>query len=291
MAPRLFLTSAIISCFSSQFWENYLAISDKYDRKTLGISLAHYLFAMINKTKKNWGLWLSPLLLLLFPSLAPGYEEIAVTNGGTISGFVKVEGKFSKPGFLQVTKNREVCGKVLDESLVVGVGHGVRYAVVTLEGVSRGKAVEREAVHELDNEKCRFVPHVQSASVGQFLMLKNNDAILHTAHAYMPEGQPHFNVGLYPGKVSRKPLVSPGVVKIVCEVHPWMSAYVMVTEHPYHAVTDVYGEYLISDVPPGSYRLKVWHESLGTQEKQVEVKGGMTSKADFTLSSPRGEKK
>lgn len=286
-----FPTSAIILRLSSQFWENYLAISAKNDRKTLGISLADYPFTMINKTTKNWSLWLGPLLLLLFPSLVPGYEEMAVTNGGTISGFVKIEGKFSQPGFLQVTKNREVCGKVSNEGLVVGVGQGVRYAVVTLEGVNRGKAVEKEAVHELDNVKCRFVPHVQTASVGQFLMLKNNDAMLHTAHAYMPEGQPHFNVGLYPGKVSRKPLVAAGIIKIVCEVHPWMSAYVVVTEHPYHAVTDLYGEYQISDVPAGSYRLKVWHESLGTQEKQVEVKSGATSRVDFTLSSLSGAKR
>jgi hypothetical protein len=81
------------------------------------------------------------------------------------------------------------------------------------------------------------------------------------------------------------------MVKIVCEVHPWMSAYIHVTEHPYHAVTDIYGEYEIRDVPPGSYRLKVWHESLGVQERQVEVKGGTPSRVDFTLSSPSGAKR
>jgi hypothetical protein len=92
------------------------------------------------------------------------------------------------------------------------------------------------------------------------------DPILHTAHALFTSGQPQFNVGLYPGKVSRKPLVTPGVVKIICEVHPWMSAYIVVTDHPYYSVTDVYGEYLISDIPAGSYRLKVWHETLGTEK-------------------------
>lgn len=246
---------------------------------------------MINKVTKKTGIFLAALALAAFPSLVRGYEEIAVTNGGTISGYVKIEGKISKPGFLQVTKNREMCGKVPNESLVVGVGQGVRYVVVTLEGVNRGRAVEREAVHELDNVKCRFIPHVQSASVGQFLLVKNSDAILHTAHAYMPGSQPHFNVGLYPGRVSRKPLISAGVIKILCEVHPWMSAYVVVSEHPYHAVTDVYGEYQISDVPAGSYRLKVWHEILGTQEKQVEVKNGATSRANFTISFPSGAKR
>ncbi len=100
------------------------------------------------------------LALVFCPSVVRGYEEIAITDGGAISGSVRIQGKPPKVGFLEVTKNREVCGKVGSESLVIGVGSGVRYAVVTLEGVSRGKAVEREAVHELDNVKCRFVPHV-----------------------------------------------------------------------------------------------------------------------------------
>lgn len=231
------------------------------------------------------------LVAVLLPSNGGAYEEVAVNNGGTISGFVKVDGKAQKVGYLEVTKNKEVCGKVVSESLVVGVGQGVRYAVVTLEGISKGKAVEKEAVHELDNEKCRFVPHVQTASVGQFLLLKNSDPILHTAHAYMPEGQPHFNVGLYPGRVSRRPLVSAGVIKILCEVHPWMVGFVVVKEHPYHTVTDVYGEYQISEVPAGKYRLKAWHETLGALEKEVEVKGGAATKMDFLFSTSQGVKK
>ncbi len=246
---------------------------------------------MISKTEKSWSLWSGFFFLLLFPSLARGYDEIVVPNGGTISGFVRIQGKIPKLPPLEVLKAEEVCKDVPNESLVVGPYQGLRYAVVTLEGISRGKAVEREATHELDNLRCRFVPHVQAASVGQFLVIKNGDPILHTAHAFFQDGQPQFNVGLFPGKVSRKPLVSEGIVKISCEVHPWMTAYIVVTEHPYHAVTDIYGEYEIRDVPPGAYRLRVWHESLGTEEKQVEVKGGKISKTDFTLSSFEGAKK
>jgi hypothetical protein len=246
---------------------------------------------MINRVKKSLAFYAGFFCVLFLPPLAKGYEEVTVTNGGTIRGLVKVQGKLPKLPPLEISKFKEVCKNVPNESLIVGPERGVRYAVVTLEGITKGKAVEKEAIHELDNRQCRFVPHIQAASIGQFLLIKNSDPILHTAHAYFPNGQPHFNVGLYPGKVSRKPLVSPGVVKIVCEVHPWMSAYIVVTEHPYHAVTDIYGEYEIRDVPPGAYRLKVWHESLGTQEKQVEVKGGAISKVDFVLSSPLGVKK
>jgi len=241
--------------------------------------------------KRTAGFWLGFSILVLFPFRVLGYVEVEVANGGTISGSVKVQGTVPKLLPLQVSKFKDVCKNVPNESLLVGRDRGVRYAVVTIEGITKGKAVEREAIHELDNRQCRFVPHVQTASVGQFLLLKNSDPILHTAHAFFPNGQPHFNVGLYPGRVSRKSLVTPGVVKILCEVHPWMGAYVVVTEHPYNAVTDIYGEYEIRDVPPGAYRLKVWHESLGTQEKQVEVKGGTTSKVDFILLSPQGVKK
>jgi plastocyanin len=167
----------------------------------------------------------------------------------------------------------------------------LRYAVVTLEGITRGKAVEKEAEHELDNIRCRFVPHVQTASVGQFVVFKNSDPILHTAHGYFTNGQPQFNVGLYPGRVSRKPLVTPGVVNVRCEVHPWMNAYIVVTEHPYHAVTDVYGEYLIGDIPAGRYTVKVWHETLAGEERSVELKPGASQTVNFVLKPRTGVKK
>lgn len=235
--------------------------------------------------------WMGILFVVVSSSASLAYDEITVTNGATIRGRVGVEGKLPKLPPLQISKSKEVCKDVPNESLIIGPGKGLRYAVVTLEGITAGKAVEKESVHELDNSGCRFAPHVLAASVGQFLSLKNTDPILHTAHAYFITGQPQFNVGLYPGRVSRKPLIAPGVVKILCEVHPWMSAYIVVADHPYQSITDIYGEYLIKDVPPGSYKLKVWHESLGTQEKQVEVKAGGSHNVDFVFAPTPGVKK
>ncbi len=246
---------------------------------------------MNTKTKVVRNLCTGIFFFIVFSTVAAAYEEIAVSNGATIQGTVKFEGKLPKLPPLQITKSKEVCRNVPNETLIVGAGQGIRYAVVTLEGITKGVAVEKEAVHELDNLGCRFVPHVLASSVGQFVVFKNSDPILHTAHALFANGQPQFNVGLYPGKVSRKPLVTPGVVKIICEVHPWMSAYIVVTDHPYYSVTDVYGEYLINDIPAGSYRLKVWHETLGTEEKQVEVKAGGSQNVDFVLSPKPGVKK
>jgi len=243
---------------------------------------------MDKRLTASFGLWLGLFLTLSDSSTFAAYEEVAVTNGATIRGTVKVQGQLPKLLPLQISKYKEVCRDVPNETLIVGPSQGLRYAVVTLEGIAKGKAVEREVQHELDNVKCRFVPHVQTASVGQFVLMKNTDPILHTAHAFFINGQPQFNVGLYPGRVSRKPLVTPGVVKILCEVHPWMSAYIVVTDHPYHSVTDAYGEYLINDIPPGNYKLKVWHESLGTEEKAVEVKAGASRNVDFIFKPKPG---
>ncbi|HEY7167653.1 MAG TPA: carboxypeptidase regulatory-like domain-containing protein [Candidatus Binatia bacterium] len=246
---------------------------------------------MITKAKLVVGVMFGLYAVLAWSAMAPAYDEITVTNGGTVRGTVKFDGSPPKLPALQITKYKEVCRDVPNESLVLGTGKGIRYAVVTLEGISKGKAVEKEVVHEIDNIKCRFVPHVIAASVGQFVLFKNSDPILHTAHAYFTANQPQFNIGLYPGRVSRKPLVAPGVAKIICEVHPWMSAYIVVTDHPYQAVTDLYGEYLINDVPPGSYRVKIWHEMLGTEEKPVEVKAGAATVMDFILNANSGAKK
>jgi plastocyanin len=247
--------------------------------------------AMNTRQTACFGLCLGLFIIFITAPTFAAYEEVAVSNGATIRGTVKVQGQLPKLLPLQISKYKEVCRDVPNETLIVGPSQGLRYAVVTLEGITKGKAVEREVQHELDNVKCRFAPHVQAASVGQFVLLKNTDPILHTAHAYFASGQPHFNVGLYPGRTSRKPLVTPGVVKILCEVHPWMSAYIIVTEHPYHAVTDTYGEYLISDVPAGSYRLRAWHESLGTEDKTVEVKPGAALNIDFVFNPKPGVKK
>jgi hypothetical protein len=212
------------------------------------------------------------------------------TRGGQVVGFVKFVGTSGARPSIAVSKNKDICGSnVEDESLVVGPQGGLRYAVVTIENVKGGKAAPLEAGSTLDNHKCRFVPHVEALSVGQFLYLMNTDPILHTYYAAMRSNRVLFNVALWPGRQLRKPMVDPGVVHITCGVHPWMSAYVLVTDGPYHAVTDAEGEYEIAEVPAGRYTVQVWHEFLGSVRKQVEVKAGKTTQLDFGLNMPKGK--
>ena len=202
---------------------------------------------------------------------------------GTVSGTVRLAGSPpARPG-LPVFKHPEVCGdSVPDDRLVVGPDGGLRYAVVTIDGVRGGKKPERDLTLVLDNRACRFEPHVQVAEVGQWLELRNSDPVLHNADARMGQ-ETLFNVALPPARRLRKPLARPGLIAFTCDVrHTWMSAFVAVADQPYHTVTDMYGAYEIRELPPGTYTLRVWHEQLGTREQRVTVAPGQTATVDVT---------
>lgn len=219
-----------------------------------------------------------------------GYEEIEVTSGGTIVGEVKASGTVSKPEQLPVTKNQEYCGDhKISEKLLVGANQWVKNAVVTIEDLTKGKKIDKTTQPVLDNNKCMFVPHVQAAVAGTKLEIRNSDPILHNTHAFLGDSTV-FNLALpLQGQKVPKALRKPGIVRVQCDAgHGWMSAYIVVTEHPYYAVSDDTGAFKITDVPPGSYKLKAWHEELGTQVQAVVVKGKEEVKVVFDQLSPIG---
>jgi len=178
---------------------------------------------------------------------------------------------------------------VVDDRLVVGPDGGVRYAVVTVEGVKGGALPERDVTHVLDNRGCRFQPHVQVAEVGQWLEIRNSDPILHNADARLG-ADTLFNLALPPGRRVRRPLARPGRIALTCDVrHTWMSAFVVVADHPYHSVTDAYGAYEIRDLPPGRYTLRVWHEELGALEQEIDIEAGKSTTAESAYAARPAE--
>jgi hypothetical protein len=238
------------------------------------------------------------LMLLLFlwvlvpAALAHAYEEITVEHGGIISGQVILRGEVPAPGFLPVHKNRDVCGeRVPDESLLVGPNGEVKDVAVVLDGVLAGKpAAPTLAV--LDNHNCAFVPRVQTLTSGQTLELRNSDPILHDAHARSNSGETLFNLGLPVWRRVRHELHNPGLVVVDCNVlHTWMRAYIVVTEHPYSAVTDASGHFTLDQVPAGRYTLRFWHERLGKLEASVSVSAGQETGVMLVYSQSPTEPK
>jgi len=237
---------------------------------------------MRERTGLVWTACAAALLAGVVP--APGAPVAAVT------GTVKLAGPPPARPPLPVFKHQEVCGEgVPDDRLVVGPGGGVRYAVVTVEGVRGGRKPERDVTLVLDNRACRFEPHVQVAEVGQWLEIRNSDPVLHNADARLGK-ETLFNVALPPDRRVRKPLARPGLVAFTCDVrHTWMSAFIAVADHPYHTVTDAHGAYEVRDLPPGTYTLRIWHEELGTEERPLTIEPGKTVTVDVTYPALRDE--
>lgn len=193
---------------------------------------------------------------------AGAYEEIAVTDGGTITGVVKLGGAAPQPGPSKVTKNPEVCGQEKpSEALLTSKGGGLKNVVVSIENITRGKKIDQGSP-SLTNKTCQFVPHVQAVAVGSRLEIRNEDPILHNTHSYA-EGKTFFNLALpIQGQKVKKAIKGAGLIDIKCDAgHTWMRAYIVAKDHPYFAVTDENGAYKITNVPPGAYKLQAWHES------------------------------
>ena len=170
-------------------------------------------------------------------------------------------------------KNRIFCGsQVVNETLLIDRDGGLRNAVVTVRAIDRPLAVNPSQLI-LDNQRCAFAPHVQVATVGSDLLLKNSDPILHTVHARMGS-ETLFNVGLPTWRRVTKRLERAGMIKIDCDVlHTWMSAVIIVTDTPHYAVTDERGFFSVEGLPAGAYDVEIWHEKLGAKTRRLSMNG------------------
>ena len=199
-------------------------------------------------------------------------------GGGTIEADVKYNGA-PQVEKLKVNKDTEKCGtEAVIEKVVVGGNKGLANAVVSVPGA---KGVGKATKTTIDQHGCKFVPHVVAMNPGD-LELKNSDDILHNIHTYstanpsINKAQPKFK------KVMTEKLEKPEYVKLTCDVHSWMLGWVAVTPGP-AAVTDANGVAKLENVPPGKQTVEVWHETLGKQTKDVEVKAGQTTKVSFEM--------
>ncbi len=230
-------------------------------------------------------LWLLTSIMAAGPACGGQAERNRPTvQGASVTGRVSVEGIRKAPPPLKVFKNRDFCGDTVpNETLLVSTDGGLGNAVVMLRPLERvAPALPSPVV--LDNQHCAFVPHVQVAIIGSELLLKNSDPILHTVHARFGK-KTLFNVGLPTWRQVTKRLDRPGVMRIDCDVlHTWMSAVIIVVTTPYYAVTDGSGNFVLENLPAGSYELEVWHERLGARTTRVSLGENRIVHADVYFS-------
>ena len=220
------------------------------------------------------------------PALA-AYEVAAVTNGGTIDGIITLSGTPPSGAMIKVTKNQDYCGtSIPDPAYTVGAGGGLENVIVYLKDITKGKAAPSDPL-ALVNEHCMFSPRAQGAMVGESVKISSNDPVLHNTHPQNAETNATiYNIALpFKGFSVTKPLPgSPGLIKVKCDAHEWMHAWIMELEHPYYATTGADGHFTIKDVPPGTYTLVAWHEAAGEKSEPVVVAAGQTAKSKITLT-------
>jgi hypothetical protein len=134
----------------------------------------------------------------------------------------------------------------------------------------------------VDQEDCMYRPRVQGAVDGQKIEFKNSDQTMHNVHAFSGT-KTLFNAPQQPkaAPMDKDPKAT-DVVKLQCDVHPWMRGYVVYSKSPLFAVSKADGTFEIKDVPPGKYTVEAWHEKLGTQKAEITVEEGKA--ADPKLS-------
>jgi plastocyanin len=212
--------------------------------------------------------------LLALTVWSPGGLAVA----GTLKGTVQFTGGPIEPRKLKVTVDHGVCGASKDaEDVSVSPEMGLRNVVVSLRTPppdARWPAAVPPV--KMDQQQCVFTPRVVVVPAGGTVEFLNSDRLLHNLHSASGANAP-FNRTQPKGRTIPIGFPRPEIVRIDCDLHPWMRAWVVVAEHPYYAVTDGQGAFALPDLPPGRYTLQLWHETLDTRTHDVQVGAGVTA--------------
>jgi hypothetical protein len=256
-------------------------------------------------------------------SSASGYEVVTVREGGMVTGRVVLDGPQPAPkGFnLVVYPDPEYCGRIsngngwrLLRDFSVDQAGGLKDVVVMIEGIGSGKAFDM-SVPMVEARDCRFLPFMTIVRDGHAVEVVNMDPVMHDIQAYetsshlgarvlfnspLPMNVHHRRGDLHathhhqPGKSMLGPIyLSKGrrIFMMQCGFHPYMESWALAVDNPYYAITDASGRFTISDVPPGTYRLVVWHpQVMSVLERYVTVPPNGTVTADRSVPAPTGRR-
>jgi plastocyanin len=196
---------------------------------------------------------------------------------GTVKGRIEFEGDRPELKPLEITEKQAegccppgVAMDTTDRSIVIDDKGGLANVVITVT-VDGQKAVIPDKPVEIDQKKCHFEPHVQVAPVGADLVFLNSDAVTHNIHVYAMKNKAP-NQAVAAGKELGMKAESAEPIKVQCDLHPWMSSYIIVTDATQWAVSGPDGSFEIAGLPAGTHQLEIWHETLGKSKAEVIVK-------------------
>jgi hypothetical protein len=260
--------------------------------------------------------------LLMTGATALAYEEIQVTDGGTVTGKVAITaGKPIPKGFNLVTFPDPVyCGRIstgtgwrILKEFEVGESGGLKNAVVWLADATTGKPFKFEPP-TIEARDCRFLPFVTVVRDRSDVIVMNMDPVMHDIQAYetshlgprvlfntpLPmnphhkrfvSAETHEHLAGQPVRESIQMTKGRKFFVMQCGFHAYMESWGLAVDNPYYQLTDSSGGFSLTDVPPGDYTLMAWHPGVGTVlEKKITVPIKGSAQADFVFESPKGRR-
>jgi hypothetical protein len=230
-------------------------------------------------------------LALVAAALMSGHLTTAAqpAKTGTIKGRVRLTGK--PPGNAIIRMRLDpMCTKVnagkrvLQESALTSADGGLANVFVRVQGSFPQTPVPTQPV-DIDQRGCLYLPRVAGARVGQTLQVRNSDPLLHNVHS-VSTGSNSFNVGqpmagmTYQFRLKDEEIM----LRLSCDVHRWMTAYIGVVSHPHFTVSGSEGTFEIPNVPVGNYTIRTWHELYGELAQPVRISAGATTAVNFAYT-------
>jgi plastocyanin len=224
------------------------------------------------------------------PAVTGGGKTVDAATAGSIAGRVTFTGTPPAPEMLKMASDPacvQASGpNVQSDAVLISADGALQNAFVYIKsGLDPAYSFDTPtATVELDQSGCRYAPRIVGVRVGQPIEIVNDDSTLHNVHA-LPMVNQEFNKGQpMQGMRERHVFTAPeAMVRIKCDVHGWMTAYVGVMSHPFFAVTGADGSFALRGVPPGTYEVEAWHEKFGTRTAQVTVAANQAQTASFAF--------
>ncbi len=216
--------------------------------------------------------------------------KVLAGKGGTITGHIRVKGTIPGNAVIRMGMDPKCAAlnagkRPVQEVVSATADGGLANVFLSLQGSFAASPVPAEPVL-IDQRDCMYVPRVVGARVGQAIHVRNSDDLFHNVHGVSGHGN-GFNVGQPKvGIVQELRLKEPEtMVRVACDVHRWMTAFVGVVSHPYFATSGAGGTFTIANVPAGTHTIQAWHELFGVVTQTVRVTEGSTSTVEFSYAA------
>jgi len=221
-------------------------------------------------------------------------EPAAAAGAGSISGTVAFSGKAPEAAELP-RKADPICAAhpMKSNEVIVNANGTLKDVLVRVApGAVKGKFAAPDAPVMVKQEDCMYVPRVQGAVAGQVVEVENMDKTMHNVHTYkgqetiLNQGQPAGSPAIKKDNVATEA----ATLKFKCDVHPWMTGFLVVTDHPFFQTTGADGSFKLDKVPAGKYTIEAWHSKYGLKTATVTVEPNKTADLKFTFDgTEKGE--